>query len=69
MHRHRLVPIECTAYKGHDSVVDYLGGRPLKKLILQQCSLASSDEGLNTVELLLRHGADHTVTTRKGTPL
>ena len=78
--RHNADPCKCTdtgwsplsiaAYKGHDEVVKLLleEGAPTEEYdrtlsaLLQAATKGLSD----TVDLLLRHGADHTVTTKKG---
>ena len=63
-------PLSIAAYKGHDEVVRLLldadapteEDDPTLSALLQ-----AATKGLPaTVELLLRHGADHTVTTKKG---
>jgi hypothetical protein len=63
-------PLSIAAYKGHNEVVRLLldvgapteEGDPTLSALLQ-----AATKGLPaTVELLLQHGADHTVTTKKG---
>jgi ankyrin repeat protein len=63
-------PLSIAAYKGHDDVVRLLLERdapteeadPTLSALLQAATKGLPD----TVELLLRHGADHNVTTKKG---
>ncbi|CAB9526806.1 ankyrin 3, node of Ranvier (ankyrin G) [Seminavis robusta] len=63
-------PLSIAAYKGHDSVVRLLleEGAPTEEADpTLSALLQAATKGLpDTVELLLRHGADHTVTTKKG---
>lgn len=63
-------PLSIAAYKGHDDVVRLLleQGAPTEEADpTLSALLQAATKGLpNTVELLLRHGADHTVTTKKG---
>jgi ankyrin repeat protein len=63
-------PLSIAAYKGHDEVVSYLldVGAPTEEADpTLSALLQAATKGLaNTVDLLLRHGADHTVTTKKG---
>ena len=63
-------PLSIAAYKGHDSVVKLLleEGAPTEEADpTLSALLQAATKGLpDTVELLLRHGADHTVTTKKG---
>jgi len=63
-------PLSIAAYKGHDEVVKLLleedapteEADPTLSALLQAATKGLPD----TVDLLLRHGADHTVTTKKG---
>lgn len=78
--RHNADPCKCTdtgwsplsiaAYKGHDEVVKLLleEGAPTEEDDRTLSALLqAATKGLpDTVDLLLRHGADHTVTTKKG---
>ena len=78
--RHNADPCKCTdtgwsplsiaAYKGHDEVVKLLleEGAPTEEYDRTLSALLqAATKGLpDTVDLLLRHGADHTVTTKKG---
>jgi len=63
-------PLSIAAYKGHDEVVRLLleEGAPTEEADpTLSALLQAATKGLpDTVELLLRHGADHTVTTKKG---
>jgi ankyrin repeat protein len=63
-------PLSIAAYKGHDEVVRLLleEGAPTEEDDpTLSALLQAATKGLpDTVELLLRHGADHTVTTKKG---
>lgn len=63
-------PLSIAAYKGHDDVVRLLleEGAPTEEADpTLSALLQAATKGLpGTVELLLRHGADHTVTTKKG---
>lgn len=63
-------PLSIAAYKGHDDVVKLLldEGAPTEEADpTLSALLQAATKGLpETVELLLRHGADHTVTTKKG---
>jgi ankyrin repeat protein len=63
-------PLSIAAYKGHDDVVKLLleEGAPTEEADpTLSALLQAATKGLpGTVELLLRHGADHTVTTKKG---
>ena len=63
-------PLSIAAYKGHDDVVRLLleEGAPTEEADpTLSALLQAATKGLpETVELLLRHGADHTVTTKKG---
>lgn len=63
-------PLSIAAYKGHDEVVRLLleEGAPTEEDDpTLSALLQAATKGLSgTVELLLRHGADHTVTTKKG---
>ena len=63
-------PLSIAAYKGHDEVVRMLleEGAPTEEDDpTLSALLQAATKGLpDTVELLLRHGADHTVTTKKG---
>jgi ankyrin repeat protein len=63
-------PLSIAAYKGHDKVVKLLleEGAPTEEADpTLSALLQAATKGLpDTVELLLRHGADHTVTTKKG---
>ena len=63
-------PLSIAAYKGHDGVVKLLleEGAPTEEADpTLSAVLQAATKGLpDTVELLLRHGADHTVTTKKG---
>mmetsp|Transcript_14160 Transcript_14160/g.39174 ORF Transcript_14160/g.39174 Transcript_14160/m.39174 type:complete len:1444 (+) Transcript_14160:147-4478(+) len=63
-------PLSIAAYKGHDDVVRLLleEGAPTEEDDpTLSALLQAATKGLpETVELLLRHGADHTVTTKKG---
>mmetsp|Transcript_4195 Transcript_4195/g.6539 ORF Transcript_4195/g.6539 Transcript_4195/m.6539 type:complete len:1484 (+) Transcript_4195:144-4595(+) len=63
-------PLSIAAYKGHDDVVRLLleEGAPTEEADpTLSALLQAATKGLPaTVELLLRHGADHTVTTKKG---
>mmetsp|Transcript_18560 Transcript_18560/g.42869 ORF Transcript_18560/g.42869 Transcript_18560/m.42869 type:complete len:1721 (-) Transcript_18560:138-5300(-) len=63
-------PLSIAAYKGHDAVVKLLleEGAPTEEADpTLSALLQAATKGLpDTVELLLRHGADHTVTTKKG---
>lgn len=63
-------PLSIAAYKGHDEVVRILleEGAPTEEDDpTLSALLQAATKGLpDTVELLLRHGADHTVTTKKG---
>lgn len=63
-------PLSIAAYKGHDEVVRLLleEGAPTEEADpTLSALLQAATKGLpKTVELLLAHGADHTVTTKKG---
>ena len=63
-------PLSIAAYKGHDTCVRLLleDGAPTEEDDpTLSALLQAATKGLpDTVELLLRHGADHTVTTKKG---
>ena len=63
-------PLSIAAYKGHDDVVRLLleEGAPTEEADpTLSALLQAATKGLpGTVELLLKHGADHTVTTKKG---
>jgi len=63
-------PLSIAAYKGHDDVVRILleEGAPTEEADpTLSALLQAATKGLpETVDLLLRHGADHTVTTKKG---
>ena len=63
-------PLSIAAYKGHDEVVRLLleEGAPTEEDDpTLSALLQAATKGLpDTVMLLLRHGADHTVTTKKG---
>jgi ankyrin repeat protein len=63
-------PLSIAAYKGHDDVVRILleEGAPTEEADpTLSALLQAATKGLpDTVDLLLRHGADHTVTTKKG---
>jgi ankyrin repeat protein len=63
-------PLSIAAYKGHDDVVRLLldeGAPTEEEDPTLSALLQAATKGLpSTVELLLRHGADHTVTTKKG---
>jgi ankyrin repeat protein len=63
-------PLSIAAYKGHDDVVRLLleEGAPTEEDDpTLSALLQAATKGLpDTVELLLLHGADHTVTTKKG---
>lgn len=63
-------PLSIAAYKGHDDVVRLLldEGAPTEEADpTLSALLQAATKGLpDTVELLLAHGADHTVTTKKG---
>lgn len=63
-------PLSIAAYKGHDDVVRLLleEGAPTEEDDpTLSALLQAATKGLpDTVELLLGHGADHTVTTKKG---
>jgi ankyrin repeat protein len=63
-------PLSIAAYKGHDDVVRLLleEGAPTEEADpTLSALLQAATKGLpETVDLLLRHGADHTVTTKKG---
>jgi len=63
-------PLSIAAYKGHDEVVKLLleEGAPTEEADpTLSALLQAATKGLpDTVELLLHHGADHTVTTKKG---
>lgn len=63
-------PLSIAAYKGHDEVVRLLleEGAPTEEADpTLSALLQAATKGLpDTVMLLLRHGADHTVTTKKG---
>ena len=63
-------PLSIAAYKGHDEVVRMLleEGAPTEEDDpTLSALLQAATKGLpDTVDLLLRHGADHTVTTKKG---
>lgn len=63
-------PLSIAAYKGHDEVVRLLleDGAPTEEDDpTLSALLQAATKGLpDTVELLLRYGADHTVTTKKG---
>lgn len=63
-------PLSIAAYKGHDDVVELLleHGAPTEEYDpTLSALLQAATKGLpKTVEILLRNGADHTVTTKKG---
>eukprot|EP00980_Cylindrotheca_fusiformis_P022947 scaffold9948_cov129-Cylindrotheca_fusiformis.AAC.15 len=64
-------PLSIAAYKGHDDVVKLLlevGEAPTEEADpTLSALLQAATKGLpDTVKLLLHHGADHTVTTKKG---
>lgn len=63
-------PLSIAAYKGHDEVVKLLldhGAPTEEEDPTLSALLQAATKGLpNTVQLLLRYGADHTVTTKKG---
>lgn len=64
-------PLSIAAYKGHDDVVKLLlevGEAPTEEADpTLSALLQAATKGLpGTVKLLLHHGADHTVTTKKG---
>lgn len=63
-------PLSIAAYKGHDDVVELLldQGAPTEEYDpTLSALLQAATKGLpKTVEILLRNGADHTVTTKKG---
>lgn len=63
-------PLSIAAYKGHDYVVELLldQGAPTEEYDpTLSALLQAATKGLpKTVEILLRNGADHTVTTKKG---
>lgn len=63
-------PLSIAAYKGHDDVVRLLleeGAPTEEEDPTLSALLQAATKGLpSTVELLLQHGADHTVTTKKG---
>jgi ankyrin repeat protein len=63
-------PLSIAAYKGHDEVVLLLlekGAPTEEEDPTLSALLQAATKGLpSTVEILLRHGADHTVTTKKG---
>ncbi len=63
-------PLSIAAYKGHDEVVRLLlekGAPTEEEDPTLSALLQAATKGLpDTVELLLRFGADHTVTTKKG---
>lgn len=63
-------PLSIAAYKGHDDVVRLLleeGAPTEEEDPTLSALLQAATKGLpGTVELLLRNGADHTVTTKKG---
>jgi hypothetical protein len=64
-------PLSIAAYKGHDDVVKLLlevGEAPTEEADpTLSALLQAATKGLpETVKLLLHHGADHTVTTKKG---
>ena len=63
-------PLSIAAYKGHDACVRMIleDGAPTEEEDpTLSALLQAATKGLpDTVKLLLRHGADHTVTTKKG---
>jgi ankyrin repeat protein len=63
-------PLSIAAYKGHDEVVLLLlekGAPTEEEDPTLSALLQAATKGLpSTVEILLRHGADHSVTTKKG---